>query len=69
MFEVTGDCVWELDALGYYRYVSPIAEDYTGYSSDHFLGQSLQDLSTSGEEHLGCQPIRDFSSPAKASPI
>ncbi|MGB4333240.1 MAG: PAS domain S-box protein [Chromatiaceae bacterium] len=60
LFEVTGDCVWELDALGYYRYVSPIAEDYTGYSSDHFLGQSLQDLSTSGEEHLGCQPIRDF---------
>ncbi len=58
--EVTGDCVWELDAQGYYRYVSPVCEDYTGYSADHFLGQSLHDLLSCGEEHRGSEPIWDF---------
>ncbi len=59
LVEASGDCVWELDAEGRYRYVSPLAADWSGHAPAHFLGQSLLDCLTCGEEHLGSRPIWD----------
>jgi len=44
LVEHTSDCIWEVDSLGHYTYLSPSFENITGYQSEEFLGKSPVDL-------------------------
>ncbi len=44
LLESTKDCVWEVDANGFYTYISDQVEKILGYSSKDIIGKSLFDL-------------------------
>ena len=44
LVETSSDCIWELDARGYFTYLSPRFRDITGYPAAKFIGRSPLDL-------------------------
>lgn len=44
LVETTSDCIWEIDALGRFTYLSPAFQAVTGYQSEEFLGLTPVDL-------------------------
>jgi PAS domain S-box-containing protein len=40
LVESSSDCIWEIDADGYYTYLSPKCADVVGYSPEELIGKS-----------------------------
>ena len=44
LVETTSDCIWEVDSLGRFTYLSPNFQDMMGYTLDEYIGKYPHDL-------------------------
>jgi len=58
LVETTSDCIWETDAEGRFRYLSPSFLDLTGDPPEECLGRALDELILEGESyHTGAEQL------------
>ncbi len=50
--ENISECIWELDALGRFTYLSPRFQELTGYSPEEYLGKTPAGLLAEDREHI-----------------
>lgn len=58
LVEATSDCIWEVDRLGRFTYVSPKIRDMIGYAPEECLGRSPLDFSPEEEAAHAREQVR-----------